>query len=54
MNLSINLRLLQSLEPTGQNNSHDNTNTVPDPSQDNTGKQEENKTLVETPKTIAQ
>ena len=40
-------------EPTGQNNSHDNTSTVPNPSQDNTGKQEENKTPVETPKTIA-
>lgn len=39
-------------EPTGQNNGHDSTNTVPDPSQDNTGKQEESKTPVETPKTV--
>ena len=39
-------------EPTGQNNSHDNTSTVPNPSQDNTGKQEESKTPVETPKTV--
>ena len=29
------------------------TNTVPDPSQDNTGKQEESKAPVETPKTVA-
>ena len=40
-------------EPTGQNNGHDSTNTVPDPSQDNTGKQEESTPSVETPKTIA-
>ena len=39
-------------EPTGQNNGHDSTNTVPDPSQDNTGKQEESNTPVETPKTV--
>ena len=34
---------------------HDSTNTVPDPSQDNTvvGKQEESKAPVETPKTVA-
>ena len=38
--------------PTGQNNSYDNTSTVPNPSQDNTDKQEENKTPVETPKTV--
>ena len=40
-------------EPTGQNNGHDSTNTVPDPSQDNTGKQEESKAPVEIPKTVA-
>ena len=39
-------------EPTGQNNGHDSTNTVSDPSQDNTGKQEESNTPVETPKTV--
>ena len=40
-------------EPTGQNNGHDSTNTVPDSSQDNTSKQEESNTPVETPKTVA-
>ena len=40
-------------EPTGQNNGHDSTNTVPDSSQDNTGKKEESKTPVEIPKTVA-
>ena len=31
----------------------DSTNTVPDPSQDNTGKKEESNTPVEIPKTVA-
>jgi len=39
-------------EPTGQINGHDSTNTVPDSSQDNTSKQEESNTPVETPKTV--
>ena len=51
-NKPVEPELAPEPEPTGQNNGHDSTNTVPDSSQDNTSKQEESNTPVETPKTV--